>query len=39
MDLDSFQHLKNIVYFNSNSPDQLNEEFFETPPDETFTPE
>lgn len=39
MDLDSFQHLKNIVYFNSNTPDQLNEDFFEIPPEETFNSE
>lgn len=27
IDLDSFYHLKNILYYNSEDPDQLDEEF------------
>lgn len=27
IDLDSFYHLKNILYYNSENPDQLDEEF------------
>ena len=36
MDLDSFSHLKNILYYNSEDPDTLDEEFvvqFESSPD------
>lgn len=29
IDLDSFYHLKNIVYYNSGDPDKLEDEFFE----------
>ncbi|MBU0674219.1 MAG: PilZ domain-containing protein [Proteobacteria bacterium] len=28
IDLDSFYHLKNILYYNSGDPDRLEEEFF-----------
>ena len=28
-DLDSFYHLKNILYYNSDNPDKLDEEFSE----------
>lgn len=29
IDLDSFHHLKNILYYNSENPDQLDDEFIE----------
>jgi hypothetical protein len=37
MDLDSFQHLKNILYYNSEDPDRLSEELVTqiTHPDST----
>ncbi len=28
IDLDSFHHLKNIVYYNAEDPDQIEEEIF-----------
>ncbi|MFC1524298.1 PilZ domain-containing protein [Thermodesulfobacteriota bacterium] len=30
IDLDSFQHLKNIVYYNAENPDDVNDEFLDT---------
>lgn len=36
MDIDSFFHLKNIVYYNSDHPDQIAEPYLETAPDGTY---
>lgn len=37
VDLDSFYHLKNIVYYNSVDPDDRGENSYEDIPDEDFT--
>ena len=37
VDLDSFYHLKNIVYYNSENPDELEENYYEDVPDEDLT--
>ncbi|MBU0729438.1 MAG: PilZ domain-containing protein [Proteobacteria bacterium] len=29
MDLDSFHHLKNIVYYNADDPDEINDEYID----------
>jgi len=36
IDIDSFFHLKNIVYYNSDDPDQITEPYLETVPDGTY---
>lgn len=36
IDIDSFFHLKNIVYYNTDHPDQIAEPYLETVPDGTY---
>ena len=36
IDIDSFFHLKNIVYYNTDNPDLVAEPYLETAPDGTF---
>lgn len=36
IDVDSFFHLKNIVYYNSDHPDQIIEPYIETVPNGTY---
>ncbi|MFH1217803.1 MAG: PilZ domain-containing protein [Pseudomonadota bacterium] len=36
LDIDTFLHLKNIVYFNADDPDKLEETLVEMPPEGQF---
>ena len=36
IDIDSFFHLKNIVYYNTDHPDEIAEPYLETVPDGTY---